>query len=115
MPGIENLDPIVSLADQMKDEEGPIILINHFTVDAADEEELLKAWAHDADFMKVQPGYTSTQLHKGIGGSSSFMNYAIWQDVRSFRGAFTHPEFQSRIAKYPASAVARPTSSGNLQ
>ena len=108
MPGFEQLDPVVSLADQMKAEEGPIVLINLFTVDAEDKNALLKAWAHDADFMKKQPGYISTQLHNGIAGSSTFVNYAIWQDVESFRNAFMHPEFQRRIAQYPASAVAKP-------
>ncbi|WP_372573801.1 antibiotic biosynthesis monooxygenase family protein [Ruegeria jejuensis] len=107
-PRFEELDAITTLADQMQAEEGPIVLINLFTVDAKDEEALLAAWAHDADFMKTRPGYISTQLHKGIAGSSSFVNYAIWQDVQSFREAFNDPEFQSRLAEYPASAVARP-------
>jgi len=105
---IEELDAVVSLADQMKSDEGPIVLINLFTVDPADEDALLKAWAHDADFMKAQPGYISTQLHTGIAGSSSYLNYAVWQDVASFRAAFTNPEFQRRINDYPASAVTRP-------
>lgn len=105
---IEELDAVVSLADQMKTEEGPIVLINLFTVDPADEAALLKAWAHDADFMKAQPGYISTQLHAGIAGSSTFVNHAIWQDVASFRAAFTDPEFLKRLADYPDSAVARP-------
>lgn len=108
MPQFEHLDPVVSLADQMKSEDGPIVLVNLFTVDQADEAALLKAWAHDADFMKAQPGYISTQLHRGIAGSSTYVNYAIWQDVASFRAAFTNPEFQRRITDYPASAVARP-------
>ncbi|MEM7636732.1 MAG: antibiotic biosynthesis monooxygenase family protein [Pseudomonadota bacterium] len=105
---IEELDAVVSLADQMKSEEGPIVLINLFTVDPADEAALLKAWAHDADFMKAQPGYISTQLHAGIAGSSSYLNYAVWQDVASFRAAFTNPEFLRRINDYPDSAVTRP-------
>ena len=108
MSGFENLDAVVTLADQMQSNEGPIVLINLFTVDPDDEEALLKAWAHDADFMKAQPGYISTQLHKGIAGSSTFINYAIWQDVERFRNAFTHPEFHRRIADYPPSAVAKP-------
>ena len=69
MSGFEELHKIVTLADQMKAEEGPIVLINLFTVDATDEDALLKAWAHDADFMKAQPGYISTQLHKGIAAA----------------------------------------------
>ena len=108
MPKLESLDEAVTLADQMETDEGPVVLINLFTVDAADEQALLDAWTHDANFMKAQPGYISTQLHRGIAGSSTFMNYAVWQDVQSFRAAFLHPEFQSRIADYPESAVARP-------
>ncbi len=102
------LDAVVTLADQMQTDEGPIVLINVFTVDQEDEEALLKAWAHDADFMKAQPGYISTQLHKGLAGSATFINYAVWQDVESFRNAFTSREFQRRIGEYPASAVASP-------
>ncbi|WP_164658391.1 antibiotic biosynthesis monooxygenase [Tropicibacter sp. Alg240-R139] len=108
MPRFEELNTVVTLTKQMDTDEGPIVLINLFTVDALDEDALLKAWAHDADFMKAQPGYISTQLHRGIAGSSTFMNYAVWQDVKSFRDTFCHPEFQRRIADYPSSAVARP-------
>lgn len=108
MVSFRELDANVSLAEQMQEEDGPIVLINVFTVDPKDEGALLKAWSHDADFMKAQPGYISTQLHKGLAGSSTFINYAIWQDVESFRNAFTNPEFQRRIDHYPASAVAAP-------
>ena len=104
----KELDSIVKLADQMRAEEGPIVLMNIFKVEQKEEKALLKAWAHDADFMKAQPGYISTQLHQGIAGSSTFVNYAVWEDVASFREAFTNPEFQRRIADYPESAVASP-------
>ena len=108
MPAFSELDAVVTLAEQMQADEGPIVLVNLFTVEPSEEEALIKAWAHDADFMKAQPGYISTQLHRGIAGSSTFMNYAVWEDVASFREAFANPEFQSRIADYPPSAVARP-------
>lgn len=108
MTKLKELDSAVTLAEQMQADEGPVVLINIFTVAPADEDALLKAWAHDADFMKAQPGYISTQLHKGLAGSASFINYAIWQDVASFRNAFTNPEFQKRIQNYPESAVASP-------
>ncbi len=108
MANFKELDATITLAEQMQTQEGPIVLVNVFTIDPADEEALLKTWAHDADFMKAQPGYISTQLHKGIAGSSTYVNYAVWQDVESFRNAFMHGEFQARIADYPASAVASP-------
>ena len=109
MPQMNELNDLVPLADQLASSEaGPVVLINVFTVDSADEEAMIAAWSHDADFMRQQRGYISTQLHKGISGSSTFVNYAIWESVECFRSAFTHPEFQARIREYPKSAVARP-------
>lgn len=108
MAKFKELDTTVTLADQMQAQDGPIVLMNVFTIAPSDEDALLRAWAHDADFMKAQPGYISTQLHKGIAGSSTYINYAVWQDIESFRNAFTNPEFQERIGHYPSSAVASP-------
>jgi heme-degrading monooxygenase HmoA len=77
-------------------------------VPVADADSLLAAWAADAEVMKRQPGFVSTQLHRGIGGSGVFMNYAVWDSVAGFRAAFTNPEFQARLADYPESATASP-------
>lgn len=109
MSKFKELSESVSLAQQMdSDEKGPIILINLFTVESGEEDALIAAWKHDADFMKQQQGYISTQLHRGIGKSPTFINYAVWESVDNFRNAFQNPEFQSRIAQYPSSAVASP-------
>jgi heme-degrading monooxygenase HmoA len=109
MAGFKELNDQVSICDQVQsDEPGPVVLVNVFTTDPADEADLLAAWAHDAEFMKAQPGYISTQLRKGIAGSSSYMNYAVWESVAGFRAAFTSPEFQGRIAQCPDSAVSSP-------
>lgn len=109
MPGFRELNDKISLADQMQsNEDGSIVLINVFTVDLAEEDALVSAWTHDAEFMRAQPGYISTQLHKGIAGSGTFVNYAIWESVESFRDAFSHPEFQKRIGQYPESATGSP-------
>jgi hypothetical protein len=58
--------------------------------------------------MKRQPGFISTQLHRAIGDSPTYLNYAVWEPTAAFRVAFTHPEFQAKLALYPASAVAAP-------
>ena len=102
------LDPIVPIEKQLGASASPVILINIFTVDAAEVGALLAAWEHDANWMKQQPGYISTQLHRGIAGSCAFLNYAVWESVERFRAAFTHPAFASALAAYPSSAVAQP-------
>ena len=69
---------------------------------------LIEAWRNDALYMKTQPGYNSTQLHKAVGESSMFLNYAIWDSVADFRAAFAKPEFQNALGHYPSSAVTAP-------
>jgi hypothetical protein len=62
---------------------GPVILINKFSVNPKDLDQFLKAWAAEAGKFKEQPGFISTQLHRGIGGSGTFVNYAEEGDVSS--------------------------------
>ena len=102
------MDTHVPIFNQLGAEAAPVILINVFTVDAADVPALLKAWEADANWMKQQAGYISTQLHRGIAGSCVFLNYAVWESVARFRAAFTHPDFQNALGAYPSSAVASP-------
>lgn len=42
-------------------------------------DQFLKAWTDDAAYFKRQPGFISAQLHRGIGGSGVFVNYAVWE------------------------------------
>ncbi|WP_336485475.1 antibiotic biosynthesis monooxygenase family protein [Methylobacterium nigriterrae] len=108
MPNIVEMDRAVTLSDQLKSEEGPVVLINTFVVAPEDADRLLATWAADAAIMKAQPGFISTQLHRGIAGSGVFLNYAVWQSVAHFRAAFADPEFRARLADYPESATVSP-------
>src|SRR5918999_4491268 len=108
MPQLIEMDKNVTLFTQIEEQIGPVILINKLTADPGEVDQLLKAWAADAAFMKQQPGFISTQLHQGIGGSSVFFNYAVWESVEHFKRAFSNPEFQSKMADYPPSAAASP-------
>jgi heme-degrading monooxygenase HmoA len=108
MLNLRPLDERVPIQQQLGAEVSPAILINVFTVASEDVDGLLAAWEHDANWMKKQPGYISTQLHRGIGGSCTFLNYAVWESVAHFRAAFTNPEFRATLAAYPSSVVASP-------
>ena len=108
MVKLVELDPHVTVFQQMEDEGGPVILINKFDVAPEEVDQFLAAWGADANIMKGQPGLISTQLHRGIGGSTVFLNYAVWESAAHFKRAFGNPEFQSRLKDYPSSAVASP-------
>ena len=102
------LDPNVPIFQQINTDVSPVVLVNIFQVAEVDIPALLKAWDADANWMKQQPGYISTQLHQGIAGSTVFMNYAVWESVAHFRAAFNHPEFKKALEQYPPTAVASP-------
>lgn len=108
MLSLRPLDPIVPIHQQLAADVSPVVLVNLFSVDAEDVDALLAAWEHDANWMKQQPGYIATQLHRGIAGSNLFLNYAVWESVAHFRAAFTHPDFSAALGEYPDSAVAQP-------
>ena len=108
MPLLRPLDPAFPIDRQLAVDASPAVLVNVFTLDKADEQTFLKAWQDDAAFMKRQPGFVSTQLHRAIGESPTYLNYAVWESTAAFRAAFTQPEFRAKLSDYPSSAVASP-------
>lgn len=89
------MDENVTLAVQLEEEEGGrhVILINKFNVKPKDLDQLLNARTADAAYLKQKPGFIYSQLHRGIGGSCVFINYAVWESVRhtlSRRQAILH-------------------------
>ncbi|MFB6416650.1 MULTISPECIES: antibiotic biosynthesis monooxygenase family protein [Bradyrhizobium] len=108
MVQLRPLDPNFPIECQLGIESRPAVLVNVFALNKADEQSFLQIWQDDAAFMKRQPGFIATQLHRAIGDSPTYLNYAVWESTAHFRAAFTHPEFRSKISAYPASAVASP-------
>src|SRR5260370_23871351 len=71
------LDPSFPIERQIAIEAGPVVLVNVFTLDKADEQTFLKTWQDDAAFMKRQPGFISTRLHRALGERPTYLNYAV--------------------------------------
>jgi heme-degrading monooxygenase HmoA len=105
---LEEMDPHVTFAEQLDQPTGSVVLINTFTIAPEDAEHFLTTWSADAAFMKRQPGFIATQLHRGIGGSGTFVNVAVWESAAALGAAFRSPEFQAFAARYPAGVIARP-------
>jgi heme-degrading monooxygenase HmoA len=105
---LREIDDHVTYVQQLQAESGPVVLVNQFTVARDDAEEFVEVWADDAAFMERQPGFISAQLHRGVAGSSTFVNIAEWESARALGAAFRSPEFQRRVARYPESTVISP-------
>ena len=99
------MDDRVKFKDQIEEKiMGSVILINKFNVKPNKVEPFLKDWTEDAARFKQQPGFISTQLHKGIGKSSVFINYAVWESMEHYKKAVNKILFssqsQSPLLKY---------------
>ena len=112
MAKLIEMDENVTLKDRMENQAaGPVVLINKFNVDSDEVEQFLKAWKEDAIKFKDQSGFISAQLHKGIGKSTVFVNYAVWESLEHFKNAVDNvigPDFQSQLSKYPKSLLISP-------
>ena len=108
------MDKNVTINDQMIEEEenkngDSVILINKFDVDPNKIEQFLKDWTEISSYFKQQPGFTTTELYKGIGKSSVFVSYQVWKSIDQFKKessiVLNSHEVQSRLAKYNDSLV----------
>jgi quinol monooxygenase YgiN len=100
------MDCHVKFSSQLEEDVGPVIEVVKSTINPEDVDEFLKAWEADAAYYKSQSGFISAQLHKGIGGSGTFVIYAVWESTAQLKK--TNTDLQTRLSKYPASAVVYP-------
>jgi quinol monooxygenase YgiN len=109
MPKIIEMDERISIFKQTDEDVGSVILINKFNVDPKESDQFVKAWAAEAGKFKEQPGFISTQLHRGIGGSGTFINYAVWESAAHFKKAVNNVmDPNDRMSGFPPSTVASP-------
>jgi quinol monooxygenase YgiN len=109
MAKLVEMDERVGIFTQMEEDVGPVIWINKFSVDPKEFDQFLKGYAIDNEKFKQQPGFISTQLYKGIGGSGTFVNYAVWESAAHFKRAVNNVmNPNDTMSAFPAGTVASP-------
>ena len=74
-----------------------VILINPFEVPAGtDDEEFLRGWERAADYLREQPGFQSSHLHRALAPDARFrfINVAQWASPQEFQAAVTSEQFR---------------------
>ena len=74
-----------------------VILINPFEVpEGTDDEAFLRGWERAADYLRQQPGFVSTRLHRALAPDARFrfINVAEWASPQEFQAAVTSDEFR---------------------
>ena len=79
-----------------------VILINPFEIPEGREDECLAFWERAAEYMRKQPGFISTRLHRAIVPHARFtlINMAEWESVEHFEKAMNNEEFKKLVAPY---------------
>ncbi|WP_326599898.1 antibiotic biosynthesis monooxygenase family protein [Streptomyces sp. NBC_01803] len=108
MPQVAHLDPSTPMPAQLQEKTGPIVLVNTFFVPREAMDEFLELWGADARVMKSQPGFISTQMHRGTAGSQLLVNIAVWESTEALAKAHSSPEFRAASSKLPDGVIAHP-------
>ncbi|MGF6535786.1 MULTISPECIES: antibiotic biosynthesis monooxygenase family protein [Paraburkholderia] len=67
-----------------------ITLINVFTVEPSRQQELLDLLDRATQIVRLEPGFISSSLHRGIDGNKVTM-YAQWRSVEAYRAMRENP------------------------
>ena len=66
-----------------------VVLINTFKVPVEAVDEAIAMWEIARDFLKTQPGYVSTKLHRSLSPDARYLliNVAEWESPDAFKAA----------------------------
>ena len=74
-----------------------VILINPFEVPSeTPEERFLEGWERAGSYMRQQPGFVSSRLHRALAPDARFrfVNVAEWASPAAFQAAVSSDQFR---------------------
>ncbi len=80
----------------------PVTLINPFEIPKGKEDEALAFWERVAEYMRKQPGFISTRLHRSLVPWARFhlINFAEWESIEHFEAVANSEEFKLLVGTY---------------
>ena len=87
---------------------GNVILINPFEVPSDKSDRFLAGWSEAADYMRRQPGFAGTRLHRALRPDArfGFVNVAEWESPQHFQAAVSDPAFAELAKNSPRNSPA---------
>jgi heme-degrading monooxygenase HmoA len=90
------------IAEDRPPEENPdgVVLINAFEVPADGDDAFLAGWEASRQFLRTQPGYLATRLHRSLSPQAEFrfVNIGRYASPQAFQAAVQQPEFRQAAA-----------------
>ena len=109
MPSLVEMDTGVAFGAQLADAgSDPVVLVNVFHILPEEVDGFAERWVSSARMLKEKPGFVSTRLHRGIAGSNTFLNYAVWRTAADYAAALRDPVIQAELRPLPGGGTASP-------
>jgi heme oxygenase (mycobilin-producing) len=82
------------------EDPGGVVLINAFEVPADADDAFLASWEASRQFLRAQPGYLATRLHRSLSPETGFrfINVGRYASPQAFQAAIGQPEFREAAA-----------------
>jgi heme-degrading monooxygenase HmoA len=82
------------------EDPGGVVLINAFEVPADADDAFLASWEASRQFLRAQPGYLATRLHRSLSPAADFrfVNIGRYASPQAFQAAIGRPEFREAAA-----------------
>jgi heme-degrading monooxygenase HmoA len=79
-----------------------VVLINAFEVAEGRDEEFLMTWEHARDWLRAQPGYLGTRLHRSLDPTAEFryVNRGTFRTAEEFTKAISNPGFPGGAMRF---------------
>jgi heme-degrading monooxygenase HmoA len=96
------------MADESKKQ---CTVIVSYEVAHEDADRFLDSWEKANDFLRKQPGFVSTALHRAVSANPDFrfVNVSCWESDDAFRSATQSQDFRDasgRLVPFPIHASA---------
>ena len=82
------------------EDPGGVVLVNAFEVPPDSDDAFLASWQASREFLRAQPGYLATRLHRSLSPEVDFrfVNAGRYASPQSFQAAISQPEFREAAA-----------------
>jgi heme oxygenase (mycobilin-producing) len=82
------------------EDPGGVVLVNAFEVPPDGDDAFLSAWEQTRVFLRSQPGYLATRLHRSLSPDADFrfVNVGRYQSPQAFQAAVGQPGFRQVAA-----------------
>ncbi len=81
--------------------ETGVVVVRRFNVTPGTEADFVNRWQKVADYLKLQPGYITTTMHRNSDDFKAWDNKSHWESRAEFETATSKKDYQDLVSFLP--------------